>query len=76
MSEGGSFHADYPDRRARGLEPGEVVQVKFGPLASATGVVQRIVDDQRCVIAIDGVDEAVWFIVYAAWLERADSAAR
>ena len=42
-------------------------------------LVQRIVHIERphpVRVAIDGVDDAVWFIVYAAWLERADSAAR
>ena len=51
---------------------GDAVRVTAGPLAEATGVVQQVLPDQRCAIALDGLSGGVAIVVPAAWLEMAD----
>jgi hypothetical protein len=65
------FFAGY--RRPRSpFRPGDKIRVKCGPLAHATGVVERMLDSQRCVIALNGIEPGVSVILDAATLELAD----
>jgi len=71
VSDEHSFFAGY--RRPRSpFRPGDVIRVKCGALVHATGVVERMLDNQRCVIAINGVEQGVSVILDADTLEMAD----
>lgn len=71
MCDENAFSGRYPPPRCP-FRPGDAVRVKSGPLIHATGVVWRITNSQRCIIAIDGTEPGVCAILDSAQLELAD----
>jgi hypothetical protein len=55
------------------FRPGDAVRIIRGKMSNSVGVVEHVIDGERCVVAIGGLEGGVRFILHTAHLELSDS---